>query len=48
VVAVAGARDEVSAASAEEALRTALEPLAPLWRLEPPAAESPLLIVAGR
>ncbi len=48
VVSVAGQRDDVSSGDAAEALVTALEPVAPLWRLEPPAAESPLLVVASR
>jgi hypothetical protein len=47
-VSVAGQREEVASADAAEALVTALEPVAPLWRLERPAAESPLLVVAGR
>ncbi len=47
-VSVAGRPDDVASADPVEALLGALDPVAPLWRLEPPVAESPLLVVAGR
>lgn len=47
-VAVAGRAEETVAADPVEALHVALEPVAPMWRVEPPAADSPLLVVASR